>query len=210
MKALLELLPTDIGRPIAHFAQRFSGGDLLEDAREVLERLLPSDAEVVDDLGRWYIRRIVPYRTEDDRIDGVVVTFTEITERKHREQEVQEAKEFAESIVEAVRFPLLVLTPRASRCKSANASFFRDLPGHSRGDGGQAALRSSATASGTSRSCSSCWSKFCPRASEFADFEIEHDFERIGRRTMLLHARPLDGAQLILLGMRRHDRAQAG
>ena len=111
MKALLELLPSDIGRPIAHFAQRFSGGDLLEDARKVLERLLPSDTEVVDDLGRWYIRHIVPYRTEDDRIGGVVVTFTEITERKRREKEVNEAKEFAETIVQAVRFPLVVLTP---------------------------------------------------------------------------------------------------
>ena len=60
MKALLELLPTDIGRPISHFAQRFRGGDLVEDARKVLERLHPSDAEVVDELGRWYIRHIVP------------------------------------------------------------------------------------------------------------------------------------------------------
>ena len=49
MKALLELLPTDIGRPIAHFAQRFSNGHLRDAARQVLERLLPSDAEVVDD-----------------------------------------------------------------------------------------------------------------------------------------------------------------
>jgi two-component system, chemotaxis family, CheB/CheR fusion protein len=65
MKALLELLPTDVGRPISHFAPRFSGGDLLEEARKVLERLLPADAEVVDDLGRWYLRHIVPYRTED-------------------------------------------------------------------------------------------------------------------------------------------------
>jgi two-component system CheB/CheR fusion protein len=59
MKALLELLPSDIGRPISHFARRFDGGDLLEDARKVLERLLPSDAEVMDDLGRWYIRHIL-------------------------------------------------------------------------------------------------------------------------------------------------------
>ena len=123
MKALLELLPSDIGRPIAHFAQRFSGGDLLEDARKVLERLLPSDTEVVDDLGRWYIRHIVPYRTEDDRISGVVVTFTEITERKHREKEVNEAKEFAETIVQAVRFPLVVLTPEL-QVRSANAAFY--------------------------------------------------------------------------------------
>jgi two-component system CheB/CheR fusion protein len=89
MKTLLELLPTDIGRPISHFAQRFKGGDLLEDARQVLERLLPSDAEVMDDLGRWYIRHIVPYRTANDRIDGVVVTFTQITERKRWEDELQ-------------------------------------------------------------------------------------------------------------------------
>jgi two-component system CheB/CheR fusion protein len=86
MKALLELRPTDIGRPISHFAQRFKGGDMLEDARKVLERLVPSSGEVVDDLGRWYIKRIMPYRTAADRIDGVVVTFTEITERKTEEQ----------------------------------------------------------------------------------------------------------------------------
>ena len=43
---------------------------------------VPSDAEVVDDLGRWYIRHIGPYRTATDRIGGVVVTFVEITERK--------------------------------------------------------------------------------------------------------------------------------
>jgi two-component system CheB/CheR fusion protein len=89
MKALLELLPTDLGRPISHFAQRFSGGNLLEDARKVLERLQPSDAEVVDDLGRWYIRHIVPYRTAHDRIEGVAVTFIEITERKRWEEELQ-------------------------------------------------------------------------------------------------------------------------
>ena len=86
MKALLELRPTDVGRPISHFAQRFSNGDMLEDARTVLERLVPISVEVVDDLGRWYIRRIMPYRTVADRIDGVVVTFTEITERKTEEQ----------------------------------------------------------------------------------------------------------------------------
>jgi alkylhydroperoxidase family enzyme len=83
---------------LSHFAQRFSGSNPLEDARNVIERLLPADAEVVDDLGRWYIRHSVPYRTEDDRISGVVVTFTEITERKRGEREVNEAKGFAEAI----------------------------------------------------------------------------------------------------------------
>jgi two-component system CheB/CheR fusion protein len=73
MRPLLELLPTDIGRPISHFAQRFSGGEMLEEARKVLERLLPSDTEVVDDLGRWYIRHIpaVSDRGRPDRRRGL-------------------------------------------------------------------------------------------------------------------------------------------
>jgi two-component system, chemotaxis family, CheB/CheR fusion protein len=53
----------------------------------------------------------------------VVVTFTEITERKRREKEVQDAKEFAETIVGAVRFPLVVLTAEL-RVRSANAAFY--------------------------------------------------------------------------------------
>jgi two-component system CheB/CheR fusion protein len=93
MKKLLSLLPSDIGRPISHFAPRFSDGDMVEDAREVLERLQPSDAEAVDELGRWYIRHIVPYRSGTDRIDGVVVTFTDITGRKKAEQRLRKVLE---------------------------------------------------------------------------------------------------------------------
>ena len=199
MKALLELLPTDIGRPMSHFAQRFDGGDLLEDARSVLERLLPSDAEVEDDLGRWYIRHIVPYRTATDRIDGVVVTFTDITERKRREREVQEAKQFAEAIVDAARFPLVVLTPEL-RLKSANAAFydtFQVRPDETEGR----PLAQLGNRQWDIPELHRLLTRVLPERAEFVDFEIEHDFERIGQRTMLLHARPLDGAELILLGM---------
>jgi two-component system CheB/CheR fusion protein len=199
MKALLELLPSDIGRPISHFAQRFSGGDLLEDARKVLDRLLPTDAEVVDDLGRWYIRHILPYRKDDDRIDGVVVTFTEITDRKRREREVDEAREFAEAIVEAVLFPLLVLTPEL-RVKSANAAFydtFQVTPDETEGR----PLAQLGNRQWDIPELHQRLSRVLPERTEFSELEIEHDFERIGRRTIVLHARPLDGARLILLGM---------
>jgi two-component system, chemotaxis family, CheB/CheR fusion protein len=199
LKALLQLLPSDIGRPISHFAQRFRGGDLVEDARRVLDRLLPTDAEVVDDLGRWYIRNILPYRTADDRIDGVVVTFTEITERKRREREVHEAKEFAEAIVQAVHFPLVVLTPEL-RVKSANAAFyetFQVTPDETEGR----ELAQLGNRQWDIPELHRRLSTVLPQRTELADLEIEHEFERIGRRTMVLHARPLNGAQLILLGM---------
>jgi two-component system CheB/CheR fusion protein len=81
-QGLLRLRASDIGRPVSHFARGFTGDDFLEDVREVLQRLVPRTGEVVGDDDRTYIRRILPYRTSDDRIDGVAVTFTDITERK--------------------------------------------------------------------------------------------------------------------------------
>jgi two-component system, chemotaxis family, CheB/CheR fusion protein len=199
MKALLELLPTDIGRPISHFAQRFSGGSLLEDARSVLERLVSSSAEVVDDLGRWYIRRIMPYRTANDRIDGVVVTFTEITERKRHEQQVQAARDFAEQIIEAVRFPLVVLTDE-QRVRLANEAF-RQMFQISRDEAEGKLLSQLGNRQWDIPELDRLLSRVLPERMEVVGFEIEHDFERIGRRTMILHARPLDGEPLVLLGM---------
>jgi two-component system, chemotaxis family, CheB/CheR fusion protein len=199
MKALLELLPTDIGRPISHFAQRFSGGDLVEDARKVLERLAPAAAEIVDDLGRWYIRRIMPYRTASDRIDGVVVTFTDITERKRHEEQVQAARDFAEHVIEAVRFPLVVLTPE-QRVRSVNEAFCA-MFGVSREETEGQIFSQLGNRQWDIPELHRLLAQVLPDRREFAGFEIEHDFERIGRRTIILHARPLDGDQLVLLGM---------
>jgi two-component system CheB/CheR fusion protein len=198
MKGLLELLPTDVGRPVAHFAQKFTG-DLVEDASRVLAKLSPEDAEVLGAEDRWYLRHIVPYRTRDNRISGVVATFTEITDRKRREREVEEAKEFAEAIVEAVRFPLLVLTPEL-RVKSANPAFygmFQVSPDVTEGR----PLSELGNRQWNIPELHQLLTRILPEDSEFADFEIDHEFEGIGRRTMLLHARPLDGSRLILLGM---------
>jgi two-component system CheB/CheR fusion protein len=199
MKGLLDFLPADIGRPVSHFARRFLGGDLAEDAKEVLQRLVPRMSEVAGDSDRTYIRNVLPYRTEDNRIDGVVVTFTEITERKHREQEVQAAREFAESIVNTVRVPLLVLTPDL-RVRSANPAFYRTY--HVNPEETVDRL--------IYELCNGQWDipelrrlleEVLPTDEQFEGFEVEHIFETIGRRTMLLNARRLEAAQLILLAI---------
>jgi PAS domain-containing protein len=177
---LLELLPTDVGRPISHFARRFSDGDLIEEARNVLERLLAADAEVEDDLGRWYIRHIVPYRTATDRIDGVVVTFVDITERKRREQEIRDAKVYAEQIVRAVSFPLVVLTPDL-RVRSANEAFyetFQVAPDETEG----VLLSELGNRQWDIAELDRLLKGVLPENRTFSGFEIEHDFERISRR----------------------------
>ena len=79
VQKVLNIIPADIGRPIEDFSRKVSDDVLLEDARAVLERLVPSEREVSTSDGRWYLRRILPYRTESDHIGGVVITFIDMT-----------------------------------------------------------------------------------------------------------------------------------
>ena len=79
---LIELIPTDAGRLLKDFAWKFTDPTLITDAQKVLEKLVSIERELVADNSRTYIRRVLPYRTSDNRIDGVVITFVDATERR--------------------------------------------------------------------------------------------------------------------------------
>ena len=79
---LFSLIPSDVGRPIGDVLRHFSDEAFLDDARQVLTALAPLAKEVPTEDGRWYIRRITPYRTQDDRIEGVVITFVDVCDLK--------------------------------------------------------------------------------------------------------------------------------
>lgn len=76
---LLHLIDGDIGRPIDDLAPRLEDPKLLRDTRKVLRQLQPAEAEVAHESGQSFLRRILPYRTSDNKIDGVVVTFADVT-----------------------------------------------------------------------------------------------------------------------------------
>ncbi len=95
-KSLFSVIPSDVGRPLADLNSLAADGDLLTDARMVLQTLAPLDREIEAQSGAWYIRRILPYRTHDSGVEGVVITFTDITERKHVAKALEEAKQQAE------------------------------------------------------------------------------------------------------------------
>jgi two-component system, chemotaxis family, CheB/CheR fusion protein len=120
MSDLLELLPTDIGRPIAHFAPKLTRGDLLEDARQVLSSLVPSEAEMSSHSGAWYLRRTLPYRTTDHRIDGIVITFFDITARKRAEQQVEAAQARLSAALEQMPAAMLLVDAPSGRLLYAN------------------------------------------------------------------------------------------
>src|SRR4029453_1559922 len=75
---LFTLIPSDVGRPLADITQSFADPALLTDATAVLETLMPRQAEVAAREGRWYMRQVLPYRTQDNRIEGVVITFSDV------------------------------------------------------------------------------------------------------------------------------------
>ncbi|NBB72733.1 MAG: PAS domain S-box protein [Bacteroidetes bacterium] len=90
---LFNIRPADVGRPLSDFTQRFASKHLIEDAQTVLDDLQPIEKELHADKDAWFLVRLRPYRTVNDRIDGVVITFVEITERKQAEQELREREE---------------------------------------------------------------------------------------------------------------------
>lgn len=79
---VLDLIQSDVGRPLSDMASKFRDPGLVEDARAVAEKLAPREREVLAANGKWYVRRTFAYRTSDNRIEGVVLTFVDISERK--------------------------------------------------------------------------------------------------------------------------------
>ena len=89
MDSLVNLLDSDVGRPVTDLTTRMQYPDLAGDVRTALAADDTVGREVITDDGRWFAVRVMPYRTHDRRVDGVVITFTDITEAKHLEQRLR-------------------------------------------------------------------------------------------------------------------------
>src|SRR5690606_18887557 len=77
---LFNLIPSDIGRPLTDISSAVDDSELLNEAREVLEDLEPRERQIRSKTGdRYYQRRVLPYRTADGRIEGVVLTYSDVT-----------------------------------------------------------------------------------------------------------------------------------
>lgn len=87
--SLFKLIPGDIGRPLTHIVTDLDYAQLNTDAQEVLRTLIFKEGQAGTRDGRWYRIRIIPYRTQDNVIDGVVITFTDISEIKKLQEELK-------------------------------------------------------------------------------------------------------------------------
>ncbi|MEO8134316.1 MAG: chemotaxis protein CheB, partial [Betaproteobacteria bacterium] len=194
------LFANDAGRPLSGIRHNLvlpGAGEApgqpfeLEDlVNEVIDTVSVLEREVKDRQGRWYSLRARPYLTLDNRIDGAVLALVDIDALKRSEQEAEAASKYAEATIRTMRDPLLVLHSDL-RVRTANDAFyamFKVLPEdtvgrliYELGDGqfNIPALRT-------------LLEDILPRNSYFNDFEITHDFDRIGVRTVLLNGRRLD------------------
>ncbi len=186
---LFNLIPQDVGRSIKDITPKTEYENLWQDAEEVLHSLQVKEMELKSVSGEMYATRILPYRTRENIIDGVVLTFIDIS----AQHLLGMAKNFAESIVNTVREPLLILDGEL-KVISANQAFYRTFltpkedtenrPIYELGQGQWNIPR-----------LRKLLEEIIPENASFKDFEVDHNFPQIGRKTMFLNARRIPAAK---------------
>jgi two-component system CheB/CheR fusion protein len=127
---LFKLILGDVGRPLSDVASSLDYPGLLDDARQVLESLIFSERQISASDERWYNVRIMPYRTLENVIDGVVMTFADISKAKKLEEQLQEREREARDLFDSMVHGFAVLDaaagePGGYRFFSVNPAFER-------------------------------------------------------------------------------------
>jgi two-component system CheB/CheR fusion protein len=200
---LIKIRKSDLGRPLSDITSNLKYDNFNEDIKLVLHRLIHKEIEIQTKDDNWYLMRITPYKTSEDVIDGVVIIFVDINDRKNAETKVKAALKYSENIVNSLREPILVLNEDLT-VYSANQSFYDNFkvnPNETIGvsffklDKGQWNIAELRT----------LIEKILPENTEFNDYKVEKEFADIGYKKMLLNARRIYrgdvGTQFILISI---------
>jgi two-component system CheB/CheR fusion protein len=190
---LFNLIPSDVGRRFTDLTRKVNVPDLESIIDEVIEHLTAVEREVQDGTGKWYSLRVRPYRTQESRIDGVVLMLLDINEIKGATSQ----------IMAVARHPMLALYADL-KVKAANEAFYRtfELPPN---EVEERLLYRLGKGAWEIPKLRTLLEEILPQQMEVRDFLLEGEFPRIGPRKMLVNARRFyeesQGVQLILIGM---------
>jgi two-component system CheB/CheR fusion protein len=197
---IFNLIPTDVGRPFSHIKSNINVPNLEQLIEEVIDTLVIKKQEVQDQEGCWYDLFIRPYKTLENKIDGAVVMLVDIDALKSSSEQIKESRDYAEAIIETIPEPLVVLD-NSLRVNTANRSFYQTFQ-VSQTQTEANSIFELGNGQWDIPQLRSLLEKVLPESNQIDDFEVEHVFDKIGRKTMLLNARKIrrtDDQEMILL-----------
>lgn len=199
----LSLIATDVGRPISDIKLKIDIPDLATLIADAIDSIHVQEREVRDREGRWYLMRVRPYKTLDNKIDGAVVVLMDIDTLKRSEAEIREARDYAEAIVRTTPNPLLVLDADL-RVYTANEAFC-SMFGISLPEMHGRLIYELGNHQWDIPRLRELLEEMLLRTNFINNFDVTHHFENFGWRNMRINARRMDDADghpaRILLGI---------
>ena len=186
-KKLINLIDSDIGRPINHIVSNIKYDNFEKDLLEVKKTNVPKQSEVQTKDNNWYLMRIMPYETLENVINGLVITFSDINQQKKAQRLVQDALNYANSIINTIREPLVVLNSDL-KIISANKSFYTTFKLNKKDTVGTK-LYDLSNKLWDIPKLRELLEKILKENTFLEDFELENDFPDIGHVKMLINAR---------------------
>ncbi|HJW81744.1 MAG TPA: chemotaxis protein CheB [Acidiferrobacterales bacterium] len=187
VEKLLSLIATDVGRPIGDIKPNFTIPNFGALIAETIDTVRTTQIEAQDHDGRWYSVRIQPYRTLDNQITGAVIVFIDIDLIKKSLEAASIARDYAESVVSAMRHPILVLD-KDLRVVSASAAYLQTFQVSAHETLGNLLYRLGNGQWGIPQLRGKL-EDVIARDTAFDNFPVTHAFEKIGKRTVAVSGR---------------------
>ena len=195
---LLNLLPADIGRRLSEIRPNLQVEDIGKLAAETIERMVVKEIEVQEiNTGHWYLMRLRPYKTWDNKIDGAVVSFHDIDALK---RSLAGTGQYADMLIENAHEAILILDGKL-RVSSANPAFYRTFQVSPKETEAHA-IYELGNGQWNIPKLRELLERVLPGDGLVKNFEVRHAFPRLGKRTMMLNARRIEpqvGKEMILL-----------
>ncbi|MEN6330243.1 MAG: chemotaxis protein CheB [Methanobacterium sp.] len=192
---LVKMIESDVGRPLSDIVSNLKYDKLLDDVNQVLEKITYKEIEIETEDRNWLLTRIMPYKTSKNVIDGVVITFNNINEKKKQTKKARDAQRLAEGLIQTVREPLLVLDSEM-RVLSASNSFYQEFK-----------VTAEETLNKKLHSLAEPWKvvdNVLQNEVYVQEYILEDDFPKIGPRKIVLNARQVhknDDTYITLVAM---------